>query len=351
MQDMNKKLSILICAAIGILSSCQSYDFDQEQYRKEINLLQDNSSIYDRQVIDMNDEFSEKGAVLKIVSGLSGSLVSSEDYKVTIMRDDSLFKAYNKSTYDVDSARYAKLLPEKFYEEPELESVIKAGESKVIFPIKLKDLEKLSPDSIYFLNYKLDAENSHSFNKKKSQVLVRLHWKNEFGNTRDKVSYTYNPATVTTVPQTVGGDVTVRRPTTSLIAYPIGRNKVRFSAGDEEYGDIKTALPKINKMSVVFEVGEQLPENPLARLLTIKAYKSDGIEVVQMTPIGEFDNTFLLNEAKYSSTGNSVFYKEFRVHYKYRLLEKQNDGTVTPGQWKIVKAKLRHEYNPRKELL
>lgn len=348
---MSKKISVLIGTIVVILSSCQSYDFDQEQYRKEINLLQDNNSIYDRQVIDMNDEFKAEGAILKIVSGLSGSLKSNEEYKVSIMRDDSLFKAYNKSTYDVDVNRYAKMLPERFYEEPELTSVIKSGESKVVFPLKLKDLDKLSPDSIYFLNYKIDAENSHSFNKKKSQVLVRIHWKNEFASTKEKVAYTYNPATVTTVPETVGGTVTVRRPTTSLIAYPIGRNKVRFSAGDEEYGDIKTALPKINKMSVVFEVGEQLPENPLARSINITPYKEDGIEVEQMTPIGEFDNTFLLNEAKYSSTGNSVFYKEFRVHYKYRLLEKQANGTVTPGQWKIVKAKLRHEYNPRKDLL
>lgn len=71
-----------------------------------------------------------------------------------------------------------------------------------------------------------------------------------------------------------------------------------------------------------------------------------------MTPLGEYDNTFLLNEMQVLGGGNSKFYKEFRVHYKYRLLKvKQNDGSFAPGPMKTVQAKLRYEFNPRADQL
>lgn len=64
-------------------------------------------------------------------------------------------------------------------------------------------------------------------------------------------------------------------------------------AGDENFTDYTTALDIINKGSIILEMGTQLPENPLAKELTILPYQS--IDVVQLTPIGEYDNTYLLN--------------------------------------------------------
>ena len=92
----------------------------------------------------------------------------------------------------------------------------------------------------------------------------------------------------------------------------------------------------INKGSIILEMGEQLPENPLAKELTILPYKD--IDVMQLTPIGEYDNTYLLNVIR-TPDGRATYYKEFRLHYKYRL--------ESTAPYREVKAKLRYEFNPR----
>ena len=36
---MKKILTIILCSALVMISGCDKYDFDQEQFRKEVNLL------------------------------------------------------------------------------------------------------------------------------------------------------------------------------------------------------------------------------------------------------------------------------------------------------------------------
>ncbi len=349
---MKYKYSILLRTVCAVLGACNSYDFDQEQYRKEINLLQNTEGVFDRQVVDMADETSEKGAIINIVAGLSGSRPSNQAYSVSLINSDSLFNAYNKSNFDIETERYARRLPVECYEEPELRQDIPAGKSQVLFPFRLKNLSKLSPDSVYMLNYEIDKDTETPYNPKKRHVLLRIHWKNDYASTARQMAYSYNSAKVITPATTPTGTATLRRPTNSLTAFPLTKNSVRFLAGDEEYGDYKKALRQINQKSIIIEVGEQLPENPLARYITIKPYKEEEMEVKMMTPLGEYDNTFLLNEMQVLGGGNSKFYKEFRVHYKYRLLKvKQNDGSFAPGPMKTVQAKLRYEFNPRADQL
>lgn len=344
---MNNKINKLLLLAVGItLFSCETYDFDQEQYKKESYLLQNSDGIYDRQCVDMDAETSTNGAVINLVVGISGSQLPTENMPVNIIHSDSLFKVFNKSNYDIDSTRFAKMLPEECYEEPTLNGVIKAGESQVKFPIKLKNLEKLSPDSIYLLNYKIDPASATPFNKKKKEVLLRVHWKNEFASTQTQVTYNYNSSTIVNL-----SNGETARPTNTLRAFPLTKNSVRMLAGNENYGDYKKAAPQIRQKSVVFTVGKQLETDPKKREVVVTPYNTNEMEVVMLTPIGEYDNTFYLNELIALGGGNSTYYKEFRVHYKYRLLNPQKDGTNKPGPFKEVKAKLRHQYNPRAEQL
>ncbi len=344
--------SIVLCSICSLFMACESYDFEQEQYKKEVNLLQNSEGVYDRQVVNMADVETEKGAIMYVVAGLSGSQVSTQDYMVSLLHSDSLFKAYNKSNFDIETDRYARFLPSECYDEPELKMPIKAGSSQVRFPIKLKNLERLSPDSIYMLNYELDKNIATPYNAKKSHVLLRIHWQNEFASTAHQMLYTYSSTQVIT-PATKPNEIaTVRRPTHSLVAFPLSKNSVRFMAGDETYDNYTKALSTINQRSIVIEVGEQMPENPLARKLTIRPYRSDEMEVIMLTPMKENDNTFLLNELVSIGGGNATYYKEFRVHYKYRLLKiKQSDGSFAPGPFKEVLGKMRYQYNPRADRL
>lgn len=312
--------------------SCKSYDFEQEQYKNEVSLLSNSSFIYDRQVADM----SEDGDTIYIVAGLSGTNSSTMDFNVGLIEDDSLFHAYNKSNYDIDASRFSKILPKMCYTLGETQMKIKSGEFQTKFPIYLKNLDQLSPDSIYFLEYKIDPNTTSAFNKEKDKVLVRIFKSNEYATTKSSTFYNYTSSFITTLVE--GGSVKV--PTSSNQVFPLGHNSVRMMAGDESLGDYNTALGRINARSIIVTVGDQTPYNPAAKFLSISSYNS--IEVLQMPPVDIYDNTFLINVIS-TPDGRSTYYKEFRLHYKYRL------NASMP--FKEVKGILRMEFNPRAELL
>ena len=46
---MKKIVTIILCSALVVISGCDNYDFAQEQFRKEVNLLSNSSLVYDRQ--------------------------------------------------------------------------------------------------------------------------------------------------------------------------------------------------------------------------------------------------------------------------------------------------------------
>lgn len=331
---MKKLANIVLCTTLITLVSCNEYDFDQEQFKKEVNLLSNNELVYDRQVATLRPE----GDTIFLVAGLSGSQPSTESYTVGILESDSLLKAYNKSNFDIEKDRFAKLLPTECYTFPNMQMEIAAGTSQVRFPVHLKSLEKLSPDTIYFLDYKIDSLKTWNYNPKKRHILLRIHRKNNYATTQENTFYNYTSSTVV-IPK-ADGSAEVRRPTNANRVFPLTQTSVRLLAGDEDMGDYKKALNNINKKSIVLEVGKQLPENPLSNELIIKPYKT--IDVVQLTPIGEYDNTYLLNIIK-TPDGRATYYKEFRLHYKYRI--------ESTDLYREVKAKLRFEFNPRADKL
>ena len=328
---MKKIVTIILCSALVVISGCDNYDFAQEQFRKEVNLLSNSSLVYDRQVA----ELQQGGDTLFVVASLSGSQASDESFAVALQNSDTLLRAYNKSNFDINKARFAKYLPEECYEFPTMEMTIPAGSSKAMFPVYLKNLDKISPDSIYFLEYKIDSLKTPDCNPKKRHVLLRIHKENYYASTQTATYYNY-----TIIIPNTDGTSEVRRPTNSNRVFPISENSVRLMAGDESFSDYTTALDIINKGSIILEMGEQLPENPLAKELTILPYKD--IDVMQLTPIGEYDNTYLLNGIR-TPDGRATYYKEFRLHYKYRL--------QSTDRYREVNAKLRYQFNPRVENL
>lgn len=325
---------ILGAALIALTSACSEYDFSAEQYKNEPYLMSNNESIYDRQ----EAEYADEGFTYHLVGGLSGTNSLDNNVTIPIEEDDSLFKAFNKSNYDIDSQYFAKKLTKENFELKANNIVIKAGEFTGTLPILLKNLETLSPDSIYFLNFKIAEGGTLTPNKNKRNVLLRIHWKNDYATTKTATYYNYTMSTVVTA--NADGSNTVRRPTNANRVFPLGKNKVRLLAGDEEFGDYKKALTQINEKSIVLEIGEKTIQNPMAKHLTIKPYKT--IDLVQMTPIDDYDNTYMLRVIS-TPDGRSTYYKEFRLHYKYRL--NSNDP------YKEVKAILRYNFNPRSELL
>lgn len=331
---MKNNIKIICCILLGFaVVACNSYDFEQEQYRNEINLLSNSQMIYDRQVTDL----SKDRDTIYLVAGLSGTRNTDQNFRITLMEADSLIQVYNKSNFDIEIDRYARFLPEECYTVPSLEAVIPAGEIQVKFPIYLNNLDKLSPDSIYFLNYKIDPTKTDAFNPRKDEVLLRVFKANEYSTTQRNIFYNYTSSFVTTLDL---NNPLIRRPTSSNQVFPLGEKSIRMLAGDEEMGEYKTALNRINERSIKVVMGEQTSKNPMVQHVTIEPYKT--IDVVQLTPIDIYDNTFLINIIS-TPDGRSTYYKEFRLHYKYRLKE--------TDPYREVKGILRMEYSPRADLL
>jgi len=326
--------NIIIAFGAIMIMSCSGYDFDQEQFKNEINLLSNSQSIYDKQVATIRDEMDD---TIHIVAGLSGTLPHDKDLEVTIVEADSLFDSYNKSNFDIDSSRFAKILPDHCFEIPQLSTKIKAGEFKAFFPVYLRNLGSLSPDTLYFINYKIDPERSDAFNEEKQEVLLQIFMKNDYATTQSNTFYNFNSSFITTL----GDDSAVpRRPTSSVQVFPVGEHSVRMLAGDENMGEYRTALDRINDRSIVVTVKDKTPQNPAARFVKIESYKN--LEIKQLPPDDIYDNTYLIN-AVTSPGGRINYYKEFRLHYQYRL------SPTEP--FKEVKGILRLEYNPNSDLL
>lgn len=335
---MKKKIKMALCTIIGTLSACNEYDFDQEQYRYEIGLLSNSSLIYDRQVASVEQDKD----TTYLVATVSGSQPVSGTQHVALLESDSLLKAFNKSNFDIEKERFARLLPKECYEFPKLEMDIQKGDSKVMFPVYLKNLDKISPDSTYFLEYKIDSLKTPDYNPKKRHVLLRIYKENYYATTKTATYYNYTSSTIVT--PNPNGAPEIRRPTSANRVFPIGATSIRMMAGDEDLGEYKTARSRIVSKSIILEIGEQQPENPLARELIIRAHdkvedvEAEPADVVQLTPIDDYDNTFLLNAIR-TPDGRATYYKEFRLHYKYRL--------QPTAPYREVKAKLRYEFNPR----
>lgn len=335
---MKKKFNIILCAVIGALSACSEYDFEQEQYQHDVSLLSNSNLVYDRQVSNLEDE----NPTIYLVATVSGSQLTSQSIHVGLLESDSLLKAYNKSNFDIEEQYFANLLPKECYDFPNLEMDILAGTSKVMFPVHLKNLDKLSPDSVYFLDYQIDPEKTPNHNPDKSHVLLRIYKENYYASTKTVTQYNYTSSTIVT--PNPNGSPEIRRPTSANRLFPLGANSVRLMVGDEDLGEYKTARSRIVSKSIILEMGDQLPENPLAKGVTIRAHDrvqdvdAEPVDVVQLTPIDDYDNTFLLNVIR-TPDGRATYYKEFRLHYKYRL--------EPTAPYREVKAKLRYEFNPR----
>lgn len=331
---MKNYIKVFTIAIIGFaFAACETYDFESEQYKNVVNLLSNSAQIYDRQVSSLR----ASGDTIFLVAGLSGTTHPNQSFNVALVEGDSLFHAFNKSNYDIDSSRFARWLPAVCYTFPNTQMDIPVGQNQVRFPIYLKNLDKLSPDSIYLLDYKLDTKRTKDFNPLKKEVLLRIYKENEFASTYKNTYYNYTTTYVETLSLS---DRLVRRPTNANQIFPLGENSVRMLAGDETFGDYKGALDDINAKSINVTVGEQTPQNPLARHATVESYKT--LDVVQMPPYEMYNNTYLINILT-TPDGRSTYYKEFRLHYKYRL------NPTLP--YKEVKAILRMEYSPRAEQL
>ena len=381
---MNKKFKIAIVALLAgvLIAGCEGgFDFGAEQFRNEISLLRNATSvgisIFDRQIARL----SEDGDVVNIVAGISGTNSPTTPMRVTIAHSEtvweydpllgtyvwardpvtgefihvSAFDRYNQARFGEQLHRNANLLPSDRFTIRSMTGYINPGSFQHRFPVELTNLEGLSPDSVYFINVRIVPEESDAFNPNFQEILFRVHWENEIASTRAATNFTFASSTIV---NSATGVVT--RPTTAVRMFPLSETKTRMAAGNLSIPTLPIAGGAVNvnyaqqvaERSMVVEIGEPTVGNPNARHITIRPFVDEGfipnpewpnvdnfnpVWIEQLPPYGHFDNTFVLTTTT-TPDGRISHFREFRMHYRFR------QGT---GAEHVVQAILRQEWNPR----
>lgn len=356
-------LAILLLS-LGFVG-CEKFDFEAEQYKNVVYLLSDNDefNMYNRAIADLNNNVD----TLFITVGISGSVGAPNDIPVELTpyfvagRVDSaiyetldkerLFYRYNKSRFDIEYANWTNFLPEAHYSfQPEnvaegstpgstkLKATIKKGDSKVSIPVYVKNLHILSPDSLYFLDYKITNTGGVEVNTDKDDALIPIYWKNNWSNTRNPISYDmvgeqFNWRRGAKVPSAGSSRVITGSP----ILYPIGKNEIRMAAGIEslDAGEGKTKRQMIDANSIVLIVNAD-------NTIDFRSYKDIEVEKVETDDIfydENHTNRFFTETIK-TSAGIPKHFKTFTLFYRYRNFKTPN---IT---YTYCKVTLRYEYQP-----
>ncbi|MDR0560355.1 MAG: DUF4361 domain-containing protein [Prevotellaceae bacterium] len=303
---------LLLAFAVSVTVSCdEDAAYKKEMYKKVLYLLSDNNQVY-TEIYTLNED--EPVKYLSI--GCGGSLPNEEDVTITLEPDTILLNKYNRSNYDIDSASFAKVLPETRYKIPSMSVTLPANseDQYVRVPISVRP-EGLSPDSIYFIPLSIKSSSKYEINPDKRNVLYRIVIENDYA-TQKTVTY-YHMKGVQTA---YGSDREVAIAGTQPM-YPLTGNKVRIFAGS----NLQTNSSKpadIDKYSVVLHVNDD-----------------NSIDIL---PYGSIDVIKIQRDGYniYSVEGKE---KYFYIYYRYRTLTTPATATSPAvwSSWNVVRETLR----------
>jgi hypothetical protein len=285
-----KYISIIIAGILvaGLTSCNQDEYFTREQYKNVFALVSDDGY----NVFTVVHDLEEPESTGYVVASCGGTKPTTEDIRITLASDITSFDEYNKSNFDVEISRYARLLPPEMYNIDSYSFTIPAGEVKGRMPIRVR-LEGLSPDSTYFIPVKIDAYSTYEVTPEKSNVLYRPLIKNRYATLETLTNY--NLLGFRNGVSVIG----------SKRMHPLGRNRVRIMAGTEIFEATTTV---INSRAIVLEIDEQ-------NRVHISPFKD--ITVTQVDNDPDYPNTYSIFDDGYKK------YRMFLLRYDYTI------GTTT----------------------
>jgi hypothetical protein len=321
--NMKKYIYILICILIAGLTACNEENYsEKENYKYVVYLLsKENYNVYS-EVYALNDGNEVTGY---FSVGCGGSLSNPEEIIVNLEPDTILLKNYNKSNFDIDVSKYARLLPASKY---------RIETNQVIFPAANKDHyvkvavtvkpDGLSPDSTYFVPVAIKSVSRYEVNPEKYSLLFRVALQNYYAEQLTSTYYQLKG----TVLDPITGDAIGTLSSTKL-ARPLTKNSIRIYAGNEVQTASST-VADIKKYSVVLTVDAN-------KKVQITPYGS--IQVEQLDGGGAW-NTY--EEAKVNAADLAVN-KYFYLYYRFRTVK--TDATPTQpavyNNWIIAKETLK----------
>jgi len=303
---------LLIAILVLAMLSCDRDEiFEREQYKNVVALLsEDGFNIFSEEL-----DISEDGVDGYIVASCGGSLATTSPIDINMVEDESLITKYNVSSYDTDAERYAIYLDHSRFSIENQTITIPAGERTGRMKMKIRTAG-LSPDSIYFIPFRVNSYSAYEMNLNKSTVMYRIYLKNYYASTKSgSTSYSHRGIRG-------GTNTMLEKP-----VFPVADNEVRIFAGIKQFDANETL---INKWALRVVVGED-------NNVTILPWNNSefGLQVTQVDGDEDYPNIF-----KIEDTGFKTF-KTFLLRYDY----------VDPEDGKTyqMKEELRLEFNEREE--
>lgn len=281
---------LLVVILVFAMASCNRDEiFEREQYKVVVALLSDDGfNIFAEEL-----KFSEDGVDGYIAASCGGVLPTTEPINISIVEDANLLSSYNVSNFDTDANRYALYLDADRYEVSEHSITIPAGERTGRMKIHMRTAG-LSPDSVYFIPFKVNTFSAYEFNPKKNTVLYRLYLKNYYASTKDGDGATvYNHR----------GKKGMTNTMMQKKVFPSAVNEVRIMAGIKEFQKEEVL---IDKWSLRLIVGED-------NKVTILPWNTSefGMKVTQVDGDEDYPNVFRIVNDGYNT------YKTFLLRYSY----------------------------------
>jgi hypothetical protein len=282
---MKKYLNVLLIPVFLLGNiSCDDYRyFEREQYKVVFALVSDD----DHNIFKVVHDLDEPESTGYVSASCGGSNPSEKDINVTLVQDIDPFDRYNKDNFDTEEEKFACYLSADKFNVDSYNFTIPAGGRDGRVAIRVRP-DGLSPDSTYFIPFKIDTYSAYEANPDKSDVLYQVLIKNRYATQAATSNYALrgvrDGVNVMGVKQ----------------MHPISKNSVRIMAGTDAF---QSNIDLINSSCIVLTVGSD-------NRISISPFKNMEVEQIDGDP--DFPNIFFVENDGYN------LYKTFLLSYKYK---------------------------------
>jgi hypothetical protein len=278
-------LSLLLVA--GTVACNENKLFEEELYKKVFAIVSsDNYNVFEKE-----HDLNEPESTGYISVSMGGTNPTEKETRITLVQNTDLFDRYNRGTHDVETEKYARIVPSDKYSIDSYEMTIPAGGREARLPVRIRP-EGLSPDSTYMISLKIKDYSNYEVNPDKSDVLYCAYIKNYYA-TQKSPGTTYNMKGALD-----GGNVLGTKR-----MFPLTRNSVRIVAGNPTF-EADTAI--INKWSITLEIAGD-------GHVSIKSFKENRVQIEQIDDDANYPNRFFIDDDGFRT------FKSFLLHYKYKV--------------------------------
>ena len=331
-----RNIMMIFALLAFVLYACNRNEiFEREMYKARVAVKGNISGGFN--IFEQEHDFDKANAngftAGFISANVGGALPTTEPIVLTIVEDPDLLNSYNLTNYGTEDYRYARWLSQDRYQIPNKTITIPTGERGGIMNINF-DLEGVSPDSIYFVPFKVEKCSAYEINLDKSTVLYRTHFKNFWASTQAIAEYSHRGFIVDSTTLQQEGNIN-RTPTylTKRIS-PVSRDEIRLYVGTKRYSpdeDPQQVIPKWCMRIKIHDDGK----------LTITPWDSShlGIKVTQVRN-DNFDGLDrFLNTYELVDDGFGRLFRTFRLCYDYT----DPDSQIRYRMWEELRLEYRED--------